>query len=92
MRCYRFLVILIIFKFKGYFFLLLQFEKCINFLNFKNVQDKYLQLKRSIQVFADEPDSSLAKCSEKVCNFNHKHVIRFLSTCCGILPDYAFVG
>lgn len=64
MRCYKSLIFLILFKLKDYFFLLLQSEKGVIFLNFKNVQDKYLPLKRSMQVVADEPDSSLAKCSE----------------------------
>lgn len=50
------------------FFLTTAVWKVYKLPKFKNVQDKYLWLKRSVQVFADEPDSSLAKCSEKVCN------------------------
>lgn len=61
MRYYKFFSVL---SPESNFVFSLQSEKCVMFLNFRNMQDKYLQLKRSMQVFADETDASLAKCFE----------------------------
>lgn len=46
---------------KSVFVFSLQSENYVIFLNFRNMQDNYMQLKRSLQVFADETDSSLVK-------------------------------